>query len=71
MPKNENEKLTLEDLIRAESEVLDRIHEEIESETVVGIIAGHNSHASGHYSSGGHNSSVARVESLDPNKKND
>jgi|SoiMethySBSTD1v2_1073268.scaffolds.fasta_scaffold4705289_1 hypothetical protein len=69
MPKNDNEKLALEDLIRAESEVLRRIHEEIETEVVGGIIAGHNSHASGHYSSGGHNSSVARVESLDPKKE--
>jgi hypothetical protein len=66
MAKNDQQKLTMEDLVRAESEVLNRIHEEIETELVGGVIAGHNSHSSGHFSSGGHNSSIARVESLEP-----
>jgi hypothetical protein len=68
MAKNDQQKLTMEDLVRAESEVLNRIHEEIETELVGGVIAGHNSHSSGHFSSGGHNSSIARVESLEPAK---
>ncbi len=71
MTKNDQKKLTMEDLVRAESDVLKRIHEEIETEMVGGVIAGHNSHSSGHSSSGGHNSTVARVESLEPAQAED
>lgn len=62
--KTDHDNLTLEDLMRAESEVLDRIANEIEVEPA-SVIAGHSSHASGHTSSGGHYSSVARVEGLE------
>jgi hypothetical protein len=61
-------KLPLSDLLRAESEVLTRIHREIaqENNTPTGS---HNSHSSGHSSQGGHTSSVARVETLEPKDK--
>jgi hypothetical protein len=61
--KSDQQKLTLEDLMRAESAVLDRIAGEVEG-APAGAIA-HSSNASGHYSSSGHNSTVARVEGLD------
>ena len=70
MERTDTPHLTIDDLLRAESEVLDRIAREIESETsgASGGVAGHTSHTSGHSSSGGHNSTVARVESVKPDE---
>ncbi len=62
------DKVPLGDLLRAESEVLERIHREIDEENNTPS-ATHNSHSSGHSSKGGHNSTVARVETLEPTDK--
>jgi hypothetical protein len=58
-------KLNLSDLLNGESDVLKRIHNEIDGERI-GPVASHGSHSSGHSSSGGHYSSIARVEALEP-----
>jgi len=53
----------------AESSVLERIAKEVDAsisqaEGSLTWPGAHSSHTSGHYSTGGHNSSVARVEGL-------
>ena len=53
--------ITLDDLMRSESEVLNDIAVELSSEHI-NSRASHNSHSSGHGSSGGHNSTTAKVE---------
>ena len=53
--------ITLDDLMRSESEVLNDIAVELSSEHG-SPIAHHSSHSSGHSSRGGHNSSTAKVE---------
>lgn len=53
--------ITLDDLMRSESEVLNDIAVELSSEHG-SPMASHNSHSSGHSSRGGHNSSTAKVE---------
>lgn len=58
-------KISIEDLVAAESAVLNRIAAEIDGEINDGAPAAHQSHSSGHSSKSGHNSSVARVEAVD------
>ncbi len=65
-----SDKLTLNDLMRAQSDVLARIHSEIELENETPT-SNHSSHSSGHSSSGGHYSTVARVEALESKDKKD
>ncbi len=60
------ETLTIDDLMRAESEVLDRIAREVDGEAGSMVAGFHTSHSSGHSSTGGHFSTVARVEELVP-----
>lgn len=61
--RSDNGKITLDDLLDAESEVLNRIANEIRDGAVVPVTAGHTSHSMGHSSSGGHTSySSARIE---------
>jgi len=62
------DKIALSDLLRAESEVLARIHREIDEENNAPS-ANHSSHSSGHSAKGGHTSTVARVETLEPKDK--
>jgi len=54
--------ITLDDLMRSESEVLNDIAVELSSEHIDRPMAYHGSHTSGHSSRGGHNSSTAKVE---------
>jgi len=63
-----NNNITLDDLIKSESEVLNEIALELSNENTERPSAFHNSHSSGHSSKGGHNSSTAKVER--PLKKN-
>lgn len=60
--------ITIEDLMKSESQVLNEIAEELSSENIERASAYHGSHSSGHSSRGGHNSSTAKVER--PLKKN-
>jgi hypothetical protein len=60
--KSDHEKLTLEELLRAESSVLDRIAGEIEGAPHGGMAKPN--HLSGH-TSGAHNSTVAPLEAID------
>lgn len=70
MERTDTPHLTVDDLLRAESDVLERIAREVESDSsgASGAVAGHSSHSSGHSSTGGHNSTVARVESVKPDE---
>ena len=54
--------ITLDDLMRSESEVLNDIAVELSSEHGSPMASHHNSHSSGHSSRGGHNSTTAKVE---------
>ena len=54
--------ITIEDLMKSESQVLNYIAEELNSENAERPIMHHLSHSSGHSSRGGHNSSTAKVE---------
>jgi len=63
-----NNNITLDDLIKSESEVLNEIALELSNENTERPSAYHGSHSSGHSSKGGHNSSTAKVER--PLKKN-
>ena len=54
--------ITIEDLMKSESQVLNDIAEELNSEHIDRPMAYHGSHSSGHSSRGGHNSSTAKVE---------
>ena len=54
--------ITLDDLMKSESEVLNDIAAELGSENIDSPKAHHSSHTSGHSSRGGHNSSTAKVE---------
>ena len=54
--------ITLDDLMKSESEVLNDIAAELSPENIDMPKAHHNSHTSGHSSRGGHNSSTAKVE---------
>ena len=48
--------------MKSESQVLNNIAEELNSENSERPSMSHNSHSSGHSSSGGHNSTTAKVE---------
>lgn len=55
--------ITIEDLMKSESQVLNYIAEELNSENVERpSMSHHSSHSSGHSSRGGHNSTTAKVE---------
>ena len=54
--------ITIEDLMKSESQVLNYIAEELNSENAERPSMSHMSHSSGHSSRGGHNSSTAKVE---------
>ena len=54
--------ITIEDLIKSESQILNNIAEELNSEDDGRPSMSHSSHSSGHSSSSGHNSSTAKVE---------
>ena len=54
--------ITIDDLMKSESEVLNDIAVELSSEHIDRPMAYHSSHTSGHSSRGGHNSSTAKVE---------
>jgi len=54
--------ITLDDLMRSESEVLNNIAAELSPENIDMPKPYHSSHTSGHSSRGGHNSSTAKVE---------
>ena len=54
--------ITIEDLMKSESQVLNYIAEELNSEHIERPTASHPSHTSGHSSRGGHFSSTAKVE---------
>ena len=54
--------ITIEDLMKSESPVLNYIAEELNSENVERPSMSHSSHSSGHSSRGGHFSSTAKVE---------
>ena len=60
--------ITIENLIKSESQVLNDIAVELNSENVERPSMSHGSHSSGHSSRGGHFSSTAKVER--PLKKN-
>ena len=60
--------ITIEDLMKSESQVLNDIADELNSENVERPSMSHSSHSSGHSSRGGHFSSTAKVER--PLKKN-
>jgi hypothetical protein len=64
-----NTKITLDDLLQAEEEVLRRIGAELESESVT--VGRHMSHTMGHTMSGGHFSTTARVETLNEEQLGD
>ena len=55
-------KLTIEDLLQAESEVLDRIAKELIDQEPRMMARGHNSRTSGHRSSGSHNSHTSAMK---------
>jgi|TARA_B100000315_G_C14476257_1_gene540765 hypothetical protein len=62
--------ISIKDLLKSESQVLNEIAAELNSESNDRISAYHGSHSSGHSSRGGHNSSTAKVERpLRTNKK--
>ena len=63
-----NKEITLDDLMKSESEVLSEIALELSNENSEKPSAYHGSHSSGHSSKGGHNSTTAKVER--PLKKN-
>ena len=54
--------ITIEDLMKSESQVLNDIAVELNSENVERPSMSHSSHSSGHSSRGGHFSSTAKVE---------
>ena len=54
--------ITLDDLMRSESEVLNDIAAELNSEHIDRPSMTHSSHSSGHSSRGGHFSTTAKVE---------
>lgn len=58
------DKITLDDLLASEHEVLSRIANELNAE-MHEPLSSHSSHSSGHSSSGGHNSVTARIETPD------
>ena len=60
--------ITIENLIKSESQVLNDIAVELNAENVERPSMSHGSHSSGHSSRGGHFSSTAKVER--PLKKN-
>ena len=57
-------KITLDDLLNAEEQVLNRIADELTDE-VRAPSRTHASHTMGHSTTGGHNSISARVETID------
>jgi hypothetical protein len=57
-----SEKITIEDLLATESEALGRIAKTLTGEATTPSM-GHYSHASGHHSGGGHNSTTGRTAS--------
>ena len=54
--------ITIKDLMKSESQVLNYIAEELNSENAERPSMSHTSHSSGHSSRGGHHSTTAKVE---------